>query len=306
MYNLQGDVVAITNSLAEIVAKYNYDAWGKVLSVTNASGTVQTSASFIGNINPIRYRGYYYDVETGLYYLQSRYYDPETGRFVNADGLVQTGTGLMDKNMYAYCLDDPVSFIDPNGESVLAAIVLGAIALGVATICDGCSQGSTPEPYASPDEAAKAFAESTYGPSQYIRHEYSADIYSRNINGQITYNYTTPRSGKPHSAPVGGSIPKGTQRVAYVHTHPNSNSFSTTDIMAAANLQVDGYVVGPNLILQRYNLATDSIDQLGTISPVALTASQKESLTSRFRVSWDNHISEGCGFGCENMPWPTP
>jgi RHS repeat-associated protein len=109
--------VAITNSLAEIVAKYTYDAWGKVLSVTNASDTVQTSASFIGNINPIRYRGYYYDVETGFYYLQSRYYDPETGRFVNADGLVQTGTGLMDKNMYAYCLDDPVNNIDPTGQS---------------------------------------------------------------------------------------------------------------------------------------------------------------------------------------------
>ena len=117
LYNLQGDVVAITNSLAEIVAKYTYDAWGKVLSVTNASDTVQTASTFIGNINPIRYRGYYYDVETGLYYLQSRYYDPETGRFVNADGLVQTGTGLMDKNMYAYCLDDPVNNIDPTGQS---------------------------------------------------------------------------------------------------------------------------------------------------------------------------------------------
>ena len=115
LYNLQGDVVAVLDSNASIVAKYTYDAWGKVLSVTNASDTVQTSASFIGNINPIRYRGYYYDVETGFYYLQSRYYDPETGRFVNADGLVQTGTGLMDKNMYAYCLDDPVNLVDNTG-----------------------------------------------------------------------------------------------------------------------------------------------------------------------------------------------
>ena len=85
--------------------------------MTNASGVVQTSASFIGNINPIRYRGYYYDTDLGLYYLQSRYYDPETGRFVNGDGYVQTGDGLLDKNMFAYCLDDPVNMADPSGRS---------------------------------------------------------------------------------------------------------------------------------------------------------------------------------------------
>ena len=83
--------------------------------MTNASGVAQASSSFIGNINPIRYRGYYYDTDLGLYYLQSRYYDPETGRFVNADGLVQTGMGLMDKNMFAYCLDDPVNYTDSDG-----------------------------------------------------------------------------------------------------------------------------------------------------------------------------------------------
>ena len=87
------------------------------MSVTNASGVVQTSASFIGNINPIRYRGYYYDTDLGLHYLQSRYYDPETGRFVNGDAYAQTGTGLLDKNMFAYCLDDPVNLVDPSGRS---------------------------------------------------------------------------------------------------------------------------------------------------------------------------------------------
>ena len=116
LYNLQGDVVAVLDSNASIVAKYTYDAWGKVLSVTNASGTVQTSASFIGNINPIRYRGYYYDVETGLYYLQSRYYDPETGRFVNADNIVpKLSETMQDYNLYAYCADDPVNNEDPTG-----------------------------------------------------------------------------------------------------------------------------------------------------------------------------------------------
>ena len=108
-------MIAIVDRNADTVARYTYDPWGKVLSVTNASGVVQTSASLIGNINPIRYRGYYYDTDLGLYYLQSRYYDPETGRFVNGDAYAQTGTDLLDKNMFAYCLDDPVNLVDDGG-----------------------------------------------------------------------------------------------------------------------------------------------------------------------------------------------
>ena len=65
-------------------------------------------------INPLRYRGYYYDSETGMYYLQSRYYDPETGRFINVDGLVSTG-GFLGFNMFAYCKNNPVMLSDPSG-----------------------------------------------------------------------------------------------------------------------------------------------------------------------------------------------
>ena len=116
--NIQGDVIRILNSAGSVVAKYEYNAWGKVLKVTNASGTVQTSSTFIGNVNPIRYRGYYYDSETGFYYLQSRYYDPETGRFINADEpemvVLIIGT-LLNKNLYTYCGNGPINSIDPNG-----------------------------------------------------------------------------------------------------------------------------------------------------------------------------------------------
>ena len=65
--------------------------------------------------NPLRYRGYYYDVETGWYYLNSRYYDPATGRFINADGYASTGQGLLGANMFAYCLNNPVNRVDPSG-----------------------------------------------------------------------------------------------------------------------------------------------------------------------------------------------
>ena len=96
--NGQGDIIGIMTSGGVVVVRYAYDAWGKLLSI---SGSMAIS---VGEKNPFRYRGYYYDNETGLYYLNSRYYDPVTGRFINADGLVSTGQGLLGYNMYAYCM----------------------------------------------------------------------------------------------------------------------------------------------------------------------------------------------------------
>ena len=108
--NIQGDVVKILNASGQVVVEYTYDAWGKVLSTTGSlSGTV-------GFRNPFRYRGYYYDTETGFYYLQTRYYDPEVGRFINADGIVGANGGVLGYNMFAYCNNNPVMGYDPSGE----------------------------------------------------------------------------------------------------------------------------------------------------------------------------------------------
>lgn len=79
LYNAQGDVVALSDTNGTVVVEYTYDAWGNPLSVTG------TGATTIGQKNPFRYRGYFYDIETGLYYLQSRYYSPKIGRFICAD-----------------------------------------------------------------------------------------------------------------------------------------------------------------------------------------------------------------------------
>ena len=105
--NLQGDVVMLLDASGNTVAEYSYDAWGKVLS---ESGTLAST-------NPLRYRGYYYDKETKLYYLQSRYYDPQIGRFINADGLASTGQGILGCNMFAYCGNEPVGGSDPSGDT---------------------------------------------------------------------------------------------------------------------------------------------------------------------------------------------
>ena len=107
--NSQGDVVAIYNTSGTKLISYEYDAWG--------NATISGSAA-IGTLNPIRYRGYYYDNDLKLYYLQSRYYDAEIGRFISADvtdTAVASLMGLTDKNLYAYCDNNPVNRIDFGG-----------------------------------------------------------------------------------------------------------------------------------------------------------------------------------------------
>ena len=92
-----------------MTVRYTYDAWGNILTTTG------TLAATLGVHNPLRYRGYVYDHETGLYYLQSRYYNPALGRFLSADTFVSTGQGILGNNMFAYCLNNPVRFIDESG-----------------------------------------------------------------------------------------------------------------------------------------------------------------------------------------------
>ena len=137
--NWRGDVIQIYNASGVLVATYDYDAWGRV-----SENSTDKDTQNIAEINPIRYRGYYYDSETGLYYLKSRYYDPAVKRFLNADGYVQTGDGLQDKNMFAYCLNNSVNLSDPTGK--FAWIVVGTLVfLGVVGVIGGISGYKTNE-----------------------------------------------------------------------------------------------------------------------------------------------------------------
>ena len=106
--NLQGDVVRIVTNKGVTRVTYEYDAWGNITNMTYTNKT-------LADANPLRYRGYYYDQETGLYYLQSRYYNPQCGRFINADGAYDTNQGIIGHNMYTYCLNNPVNMHDPDG-----------------------------------------------------------------------------------------------------------------------------------------------------------------------------------------------
>ena len=113
--NAQGDVAAILNSSGKLAASYDYDAWGNC-TVYDSSAKVLTDPTSIANLNPLRYRGYYYDAETGFYYLQSRYYDPAICRFINADTFATTdANGFLSANMFAYCENNPIRYSDPTG-----------------------------------------------------------------------------------------------------------------------------------------------------------------------------------------------
>ena len=136
--NGQTDIVGLMDGSGNRVVEYTYDAWGKLISTT---GTLATS---LGADNPFRYRGYYYDTETGLYYLMTRYYDPEVCRFISADVYMTTGQGVLGGNMWAYCLNNPVLYSDTFGESVTVCILgvtftlveLLVIGVAVAVVAD--------------------------------------------------------------------------------------------------------------------------------------------------------------------------
>ena len=103
------------------MVQYSYDSWGNTLSIADGQGEPITDETHIGHINPYRYRGYRYDKETGLYYLQSRYYSAQWGRFINFDNYGGQVGDLLSHNGYAYCLNNPVNMVDEDGNFAIAA-----------------------------------------------------------------------------------------------------------------------------------------------------------------------------------------
>ena len=121
--NIKGDVIGIYNASGTRIAKYSYDSWG------NSKVTTLSSNNFSA-YNPIRYRGYYFDAESGFYFLNARYYNPQWRKFISPDDTAyldpDTPNGL---NLYAYCNNDPANCSDPSGNSVIGALLLG-VAIG--------------------------------------------------------------------------------------------------------------------------------------------------------------------------------
>ena len=139
--NLLGDIDRVYDANKNLVAEYKYDAWGNHRIYISGGIDITEDMSYnnsVAKLNPFRYRGYYYDAETGLYYLNSRYYDPSVGRFINADDIsyIQP-TDINGLNLYAYCGNNPIMFTDASGTSWWDDIWKGLVALAAAIVIVG-------------------------------------------------------------------------------------------------------------------------------------------------------------------------
>lgn len=121
--NLQGDIVGIIDAENNLIASYTYDSWGNIISIKDSNGLDITEENHIALKNPFRYRSYYYDSDTKLYYLNSRYYNPKWGRFINADGIINAECRMNGYNLYTYVLNNPIKYADKSGK---LAIGIGA------------------------------------------------------------------------------------------------------------------------------------------------------------------------------------
>ena len=136
--NVFGDVEEIYDESGTLVGKYSYTAFGEC--------EIETDANGIATKNPIRYRGYYFDEETGFYYLKTRYYDPETGRFITIDDVSYLAPDTINGlNLYAYCGNNPVMRIDENGTAwwhwLVGALVVTALVVGTVVSAGGLGAG---------------------------------------------------------------------------------------------------------------------------------------------------------------------
>ena len=134
--NLQGDIVTVYSNDGTPLINYFYDAWGNHITRYQNSG-----ASTKATLNPFRYRGYYYDEDLGLYYLNSRYYDSTVGRFISSDSSISNiGGDIRGYNMYSYCFNNPVNMTDPDGNwpqwatKLVAAVAVVAVVAAIAAV----------------------------------------------------------------------------------------------------------------------------------------------------------------------------
>ncbi|MBE5934269.1 MAG: RHS repeat-associated core domain-containing protein [Lachnospiraceae bacterium] len=238
--NSRGDVVGIVNGNGVMIVNYEYDAWGNVLSVTDQNGAAITSAGHLGNLNSLRYRGYYYDTDLGMYYLQSRYYDPEVRRFINADDvsvLEEDQGSIVEHNLFAYCLNNPVNSLDEDGELtlVLVAPVLGKILLSAGVTVYITHRIKTT--YNTSKELKKKLNKSKKENSKSDKAEKKTKTKKKGrVNGSIARrnNYNTRKKAKEAAKRAGGGKepihhPKGCHGNKKAHYHPNVKAeYSTT------------------------------------------------------------------------------
>ena len=264
--NLQGDVMYLVDANGVQVAAYDYDPYGKIITATGD----------LAEINPLRYRGYYYDTETGFYYLQSRYYDPEICRFINADSYASTGQGFIGHNMFAYCLNNPVFFADESGNAANPRY-------NVSLICDGFfKQPSTASSSVENSAPAGSFfgAEASYT----FQKKYERELAPKLVNMVVSC-----KSGTSTSTILASSGDSSRPLSVYAQGRADN------EILSSAGLKINIANFTLNVSIGADNLGVSaSIADRGTIKSIALTADISQfKIGGEFATTvWDNTTSE--------------
>ena len=271
--NIQGDILYIYNTSGTRLVTYTYDAWGNV-TTSYSNGGASTAARY----NPFRYRGYYYDTETGFYYLNSRYYDPAVGRFLNADG--QLNTGLLGYNLFAYCYNNPVMYVDPNGESLIGILLLIATGIGLVATLSSCSSSShvivsgnaDPELInelvpGGNDSFEEAFETAVSQLSEYTNDNKESGGYIYEINEKFFFSNVQQINATDQKCTIDFSgAPYGSTIHATIHTHLihkdyGEAMFGPSELKFARENSLNVYVVDPcGCIFVLYPTARDYDD----------------------------------------------
>ena len=259
--NIEGDILELRSSANTLVARYIYDGWGKLLEVRDASGNAITSSTHIANLNSLRYRGYFYDTETKLYYLQSRYYDPQVQRFISPDVYISTGGGIIGHNMFAYCNNIPVNSYDFDGEqpgdlfdTIDKAAIDAAKYLGPFT-WDNMWEYAT----------IIYRVRKTYTRLRRVKVTHKFLCWTWTTTKVVTktkvvelYTYFDKITNKDGHSVTLRINPRSKDIVAIVHTHPfgrgdNTTWFSTEDEIQASTFNIFVYAYGPDGDLRKLN-----------------------------------------------------
>ena len=238
--NSRGDVEALYYSDGSLYATYDYDAYGKLLGITSAYGSDLTGTNTVANNNPLRYRSYVYDTETGFYYLQSRYYDPTTCRFVNADVYYETGQGINGYNMFAYCNNNPIDSFDFTGDRYAKCCSSGN--------CPDCKAEKKRTPVSTPSVSTTPAPTNTE-PSFFEKCGQSLDVIYNSVYIEVGAGY-----GIGGSIGSGNLSANGTINSDLVHAKFSSDGVEFgMDCNISFGPNINGYDIPPFTYNYNYN-----------------------------------------------------